>query len=123
MGRHYSTGLRERVLERLRLGEGVRALAREFNLPKSVVYEWKDKMQGRPGRKVGATVGEKRDREMAALEARIAELEAAVGRKSLELDFFQGALRRLKESGQREEKAGAPSWELKSAAGWSRKAD
>lgn len=123
MGRPYSLGLKERVLERLRLGEGVRALAREFNLPKSVVYEWKDKMQGRPGKKVGEAAGEKRDREMAALEARIAELEGVVGRKTLEADFFRGALRRLAESGRLANPVGEKSSTLKSAAGWNRKAN
>src|SRR5260370_1402676 len=113
MGRHYSTGLKERVLERLRLGEGVRAVAREFNLPKSVVYEWLDKMRGRPGKKAGETVGEKRDQEREALEARIAELEAALGRKTLEVDFFRGALRRLEASGRLANPAGAKSSALK----------
>jgi hypothetical protein len=122
MGRHYSAGLKERVLERLRVGEGVRAVSREFNLPKSVVYEWKEKQQGRPGKKVGESAGEKGDQEKQALEARIAELEAALGRKVLEVDFFRGALRRLAASGQPREKAGAASSGPRSAAGWNRKA-
>jgi transposase-like protein len=123
MGRHYSVGLKERVRERLRLGEGVRGLAREFNLPKSVVYEWKERMQGRPGKKVGEPAGEKRDQEILALEGRIAELEAALGRKGLEVDFFRGALRRLAESGRLANPAGKKSSGPKSAAGWNRKAN
>lgn len=122
MGRHYSPGLKERVLERIRLGEKVRQLCREFNLSSSVVYEWKDKAAGRPGKKLHEGEAERRDQERRALEGRIAELEGVIGRQALELDFFASALRRVGGPAPSSGDAGRKISALKSAAGANRKA-
>lgn len=123
MGRHYSPGLRERVLERMRLGEKVRQVCQEFNLPRSVVYEWKEKAAGRPGKKLHEGEEERRDQERRALEGRIAELEGVIGRQALELDFFASALRRIEGADRKKESSGGKASGLRSAAGCSRKAN
>jgi transposase len=45
---------------------------------------------------------------LAAAEARIAELERKVGRQELELDFFQKALRRVKDAARTNDAPAAP---------------
>lgn len=122
-GQHYSLGFKEQVLERMRLGERIRLLGWELKVPKSVLYEWRKQAEGRPGGKQYEAARKERDQEVAALEARIAELEGVVGRQTLELDFFAAALRRVEGSGQGNREAGEKASGPKSAAGCSRKAD
>ena len=122
-GQRYSLGFQEQVLQRIRLGERIRLLSWELKVPKSVLYEWREEMEGRPGGKKYEQEEQQRDREIGALEARIAELEGVIGRQTLELDFFRSALRRIGETPPNSESAGEKPSGLKSAAGWNRKAD
>jgi transposase len=59
----------------------------------------------RPARPVRAPAPAAAD-ELAAAQARIAELERKIGRQELELDFFQKALRHLKDARQPSDGAG-----------------
>ena len=122
-GQHYSLGFQEQVLQRIRLGERIRQLSWELKVPRSVLYEWREKAESQPGGKKYEQEEQQRDREIGALEARIAELEAALGRKTLEVDFFRSALRRFEQTGQPAGEGGEKPSGLKSAAGWDRKAD
>ena len=119
--KRYSRGFKEQVIRRMQEGERVKLLERELEMSRSTLFSWKREAAGRPD-------SAKRERaqkagETAALEARLRELEAALGRKTMENDFFQSALRRLAGSGQGAGKAGAKSSGQRSAAGWDRKAD
>ena len=116
----FSVGFKERAVVRMLQGERVRDLSREFLVARTTLYEWRQKAENRPG-------GNERERkikdgEVGALQARIAELEAAVGRKTLELDFFQGALRRLAANGPATGNSGVKSSVPESASGRNRKA-
>ena len=51
------------------------------------------------------------------------ELEGVIGQKTLELDFFAGALRRIEESRRKKGKTGATASTPKSAGGCNRKVD
>lgn len=121
--KRYSAGFKEQVVRRMQEGERVKALSLELLVAPSVLFSWRQEAEERPGGKKYQREKEKTEGETAALEARIRELEAALGRKTLEVDFFRGALRRLAESGQPGGKVGEKSSGLKSAAGWNRKAD
>jgi hypothetical protein len=57
------------------------------------------------------------------LEKKVGELEGVIGQKTLELDFFAGALRRIKETRQKKGNSGATASTRKSAGGCNRKAD
>jgi len=115
----YSLGLKEQVLQRMRLGEKIRALSRELKVPQSVLYEWRERAAERPGvREAECGEAEKR-----AVEARIAELERVIGRQTLELDFFASALRRIEGPRQNNANAGVRASGLKSAAESRRKAN
>jgi len=120
--RRYSVGLKEQAIARMQEGERVKALSHELLISRSVLFEWRKAAEIRPGGRKYAREKVKKEGEAAALEGRIRELEAALGRKTLEVDFFQGALRRLAGSGLAREKAGGKTSRPKSAAGWTRKA-
>ena len=78
-----------------RLGERIRQLSWELKIPESVLYKWREQAESRPGGKKYEQEKDQRDREIQALEARIAELEGIIGRQTLELDFFRSALLHL----------------------------
>jgi transposase len=94
--RRYSLGWKEQILARIAAGEGMGDLRRELGISKTLLYSWRKEWLNR-GEEPGRAERKKlqRDGEIQALEARIAELEAAVGRKSLEVDFLESALRRF----------------------------
>jgi transposase len=60
------------------------------------------------GAVAGAAPGSPEVLALAASEARIAELERKIGRQELELDFFQRALRRVKDAARTNDAPAAP---------------
>ena len=62
-------------------------------------------------------------RRVRELENKVSELQGIIGQKTLELDFFAGALRRIKETRQKRSSSGEMASTPKSAGGCNRKAD
>jgi transposase-like protein len=114
---------RQRALERMKTCDNVKALAKELGVARQQLYWWKQRAEGRanPG-EPGATE-DPRDRRIGELAKKVAELEGVIGQKTLELDFFAGALRTIKESRQKKGMSGETASTLKSASGCNRKAD
>jgi transposase len=120
----YSREFKLAAVRRIAAGEKVSALARELGVRPRNLYHWVYRFReggaaalrsdGRPTRIEAAAMhsGEVTPPWPAAMpppdppdeldlaRARIAELERKVGRQELELDFFQQALRRVKEARQ-----------------------
>jgi hypothetical protein len=64
-----------------------------------------------------------RDKQVKELQAKIAGLEGVIGRQALELDFFEGALRRTRGTVRQSDGNGENTSTPKSAAEPERKAD
>lgn len=106
--RSFSVEYKRSVLARLASGEPVSSVALEIGVRRQLIYKWRDayragRLGARRGRptKAQAVVREAGlagSDELAAAKRRIAELERKVGQQAVELDFFQGALRRIKAS-------------------------
>ena len=129
--RRFSREFKLAALARMEAGENVSALARELGVRRKYLYQWRKRFRaGGPaalrsrGRPTRAEVPAMRPGEQAPLptpaavmpapappdelakaERRIAELERKVGRQQVELDFFQRALRQVREARPR---SGAP---------------
>ena len=88
-------------------------------MPVSGLYRWKQLAE----RRLAEASEDPRDRHVRKLEEKLKELEGVIGQKTLELDFFAGALRRVEESRQRRGKSGATASTPKSAGGCNRKVD
>ena len=86
------------------------------------MYRWKQLAEGRAAPGADA-VEDPRERRVRELEKKVRELEGVIGQKTLELDFFAGALRRIKESRQQRGNDGETTSTRKCAGGWKRKAD
>ena len=101
-------------------GESPSTIAFELKVKRKLLYRWKDaylakgpgglRSIGRPRKeeKVGRPPAPKTKRgELLQARQRIAELERKVGRQQLEIDFFEEALRRVKEAQEKENRRNA----------------
>ena len=108
--RTFSREFKLKALERLKGGETVTVLAAEFGVHRQLIYKWRDaaragtlgRPRGRPtkAQALAREAGLAQADPLAAAQRKIAELERKVGQQAFELDFFQGALRRIKASRQ-----------------------
>ena len=120
--RRYSVGFKEQVIQRLLAGERVKALSHELLISEGLLFGWRLRAEGRPGKKREAKKRQE-DGEVQALQGRIAELEGAVGRAMLERDFLAGALRRIGVAVPSSENAGKKTSGPRSADRWNCKAN
>jgi transposase-like protein len=118
-----SAAFKESALERMKRGDNVRALAQELGVPRSLLYWWRKQAERRLKPTQPGAAEDPRDRRIGELEKKVGELEGVIGQKTLELDFFAGALRRIKETRQKRGSSGELASTPKSAGGCNRKAD
>ena len=114
---------RQRALERMKTCQNVRVLAKELGVARQLLYLWKQQAEGRKKASEPGASEDPRDRRIGELEKKVGELQGCIGQKTLELDFFAGALRRIEESRQKKGKTGATASTPKSAGGCNRKGD
>jgi len=114
---------RQRALERMKTCDNVRALAKELGVARQQLYWWKQRAEQRANPREPGATEDPRDRRIRELAKKVAELEGVIGQKTLELDFFGGALRRIEESRQKKGMSGETASTLKSVSGCNRKAD
>lgn len=94
--RKFSPAFRQQALEKMAACTNVTELARQLGVRRKFLYQWRD--QARAAERAGLTGVP--DPEMARLQKRVGELERLAGRQAVEIDFFKGALRRIKEQRQ-----------------------
>jgi transposase-like protein len=119
----WSAEFRQRALERMKTCQNVKLLAKELGVARQLLYLWKQQAEGREKASESGASEDPRDRRIWDLEKKVGELQGCIGQKTLELDFFAGALRRIEESRQRKGKTGATASTPKSAGGCNRKVD
>ena len=97
----YSRALREMAMERLKSCGNVTLLSRELGVHRTLLYKWRERMQAREGKEGGPAVdtGERR------LLAENLELKRVLAEKTLEVDFFKGALQKIE--ARRQSKGGS----------------
>jgi transposase-like protein len=129
--RRFSREFKLAALARMEAGENVSALARELDVRRKYLYQWRERFRaggpialrsrGRPTKSevLAIAAGDglplpavpvampapAPPDELAKAQRRIAGLERKVGQQQVELDFFQQALRRVREARQ---SSGAP---------------
>jgi len=126
--KRYPVGFQRDAVERMKNSEDIGKLAEELGVSRGALYLWKRKGEGLPSYRDRARDGyeappdDERARTIRELEANVASLEGEVGRRSLESDFFESALRKVEAARRRNDEPGAMRCTTKSAAGRSRKA-
>jgi len=119
----FPAEFRQRALERMKNCENVKVLAKELGVSRQLLYIWKQQAEGRKKASAQGASEDPRDRRIVELEKTVGELKGVIGQKTLELDFFAGALRRIEESRRRKGKTGATASTPKSRGGCNRKAE
>jgi hypothetical protein len=107
----------------MELEGNISQLSRELGLDRSMMYIWKRKLEGRAYGNVRSGKVDLRDRQVQELQEKIAGLEGVIGRQVLELDFFEGALRRIRETEPHSGADGGTASTPRSAVESNRKAD
>lgn len=80
----YPRALRELALQRMRTATNLSELAKELDVPRPLLYNWRRQWQLPPEEPAeNALAGENR------------RLKALLAEKTLEIDFFKGALRKI----------------------------
>ena len=99
----YTEEFRRQAVERMKESKNIRALARELGIDKRLLYDWQ---------KRAADLRDKRtvpNRHAIKQETEIKELKRLLAEKTLEVDFFRGALQKVaarrQQSNARGEKA------------------
>ena len=121
--KRYSMRFRQRVVERMLLEKNISQLSRELGLDRSMMYIWKRKLEKRAYGNVRSGEVNVRDRQVQELQAKIAGLEGVIGRQALELDFFESALRRIRETAPQSGDDGESTSTPRSGTAQRRKAD
>src|SRR3954471_1966679 len=89
----YTPEFKKKALERLKGCTNVEALARELKVSRGILYLWRDKQEGtarqkRRGPEVDTPA-------ITALKKEVVQLKVALADKTLEADFFRGALQSI----------------------------
>ncbi len=101
--------VRRMALERMKSCNNITALAKELGLSRSALYKWKWQTEtGEQG------AGSQSGIPVRQLRKKIDELERALAEKTLEVDFFKGALQKIEARRQRKSDSGGTASTTKS---------
>ena len=120
--RRHSVEFKRQVVERMKTCENIGGLARELNLQRKLLYTWKYQLEGRPEPRhanLGKTAEERKDKQ---LRDEITKLKSSLAEKTLESDFFESALLKIKEVRQQSFNSGASASTTSSSRGRKSKA-
>ena len=95
--RRHSVEFKKQAVERMKTSENIHQLARELDLERKLLYTWKYQFEGRPEPRNSNYAEDKQKRAETKLEQENQRLKGALANKTLEVDFFKGALRRIEE--------------------------
>jgi transposase len=111
--RQHSPEFRVEIVERMLAGENVMSLAKQHGLARSMMYRWRDAYRrwgaGEVANKSNPPRRQVEGDSKAKLRQQIAELERTIGRQAVEIDFFKGVFKRLKESPKAQQRGGEAS--------------
>jgi transposase-like protein len=91
----YTREFRAEALRRLKGCENIGALARELKVWRGILYQWRDKQEGRGRKKRPGPVVD--TPAIAALKKEVDQLKIALADKTLEAGFFKGALQGIED--------------------------
>ena len=95
----HSAAFRRKAVERLKTCEEVGALARELGVHRRSLYYWRDEFI------TGKKAWEDKTRQAVA-DKQIDELKRLLAEKTLEADFFRGALQKIEARRRRSDETG-----------------
>ena len=97
----YPKAFRKMAVERLKSCENIVALSGELGVHRRLLYKWRDQLEPIDDGEVPPENGKERE-----LRLRVTQLKRLVADKTLEADFFRGALQKVEARRQNNRKAG-----------------
>jgi transposase len=85
----YTEEFRRQAVERMNESKNIKALARELGIDKRLLYDWRERAADLSDQRVPA------NRKTRQLENENKELKRLLAEKTLETDFFRGALQKV----------------------------
>jgi transposase len=85
----YPESFRRKALERMKNCTSVSALAEDLGIDRSVLYKWRGKAEDDPGAE------SKANSSVRTLRKQVHELKRVLAEKTMEVDFFKGALQKI----------------------------
>ena len=89
--RRFTAAFRKKAVERLKSCDNVTALAEELGVHRRLLYHWRGRLEPIDDGQAPPENGKERE-----LRQQIANLKRLVADKTLEADFFKGALQKVK---------------------------
>ena len=105
--RRHSVEFKRQAVERMKGCDNIQALARELKVERKLLYTWKYQVEGRPEPRHASLAESAEQRQENQLRLENQRLKEALGEKALEVDFFKGALRRIREGRRNNTVSGA----------------
>ena len=110
-GEHYPTAFKRMVVERMKQCDNILALSAELGVHRRLMYKWRDQFDPvAKGEKLPPPLNLRESR----LRQEVNQLKRVLADKTLELDFFKGALQKVEARRQQSGKSGAKASTTKS---------
>jgi transposase-like protein len=120
--RRHTKEFKRQAVEQMKTCANITQLARDLDVEQKLLYRWKYQFEGRPEPRHANYMETPEETLEKKLRQEIAQLKQALADRQLEIDFFEGALRRIGEGRQRSTAAGDPASTPKSGSRRKRKA-
>lgn len=85
----YTEEFRRQAVERMKESKNIRALARELGIDKRLLYDWRERATDLSDQRTPT------NRKTRQLQQENKELKRLLAEKTLEIDFFRGALQKV----------------------------
>jgi transposase-like protein len=123
--RRYSEKFKREAVARTQEWNNITALARHLGIDRKMLYQWKWQQEGRPPRKPLPLTTQAAERgSLETLRRENMHLKRVLAEKTLEVDFFKGALQKVEARRRSREGSGETPSTSESGSGRSRcKAD
>jgi transposase-like protein len=97
----YPRAFQLMAMERMKHCENVSELARELGIDRTVLYHWKNHLKAIEGGAADSPIRE--------LRKQVRDLKRVLAEKTLEVDFFKGALQKIEARRQGSSGSGVPA--------------
>ena len=99
----YPIAFRQMAVERMRSCENIGALAEELGVHRRMLYKWRDQLEPADG---GDSQQSENSRRESTLRQENNQLKRTLADKTLEVDFFKGALQKIEARRQQSKNSG-----------------
>jgi Transposase len=106
----YTEEFRRYAVERMKASANITALAEELGVPRIELYRWRRRLDPLPSRAASYTP----DKDKVLLCQQLEQVKQLLAEKTMEVDFFKGALQKVEARGQKSSSTGVTASTSKS---------